>query len=81
MVPLSMSTSSKVMVCGAWPRLASCTVPPAATEALLGSKAKSTTPTSTSRGPAAAWAGPAPPPWPVTVTTPFMTAGWTSQWT
>jgi len=47
------------MVWGAWPRLASLTVPPAATEALSGWKAKSTRPTSTSRGPAEARVGPA----------------------
>ena len=65
---------------GAWPRLVTVTLPPAATEASLGSKAKSTAPTSTSRGPADARAWVPAAAWPVTLTVPFMAAGWISQW-
>src|SRR3954447_5252055 len=79
MTLVSRATSSNVAVCSTSPLLCHVALPPGATDNCGGLKAKSTMSTDAAGGAADGGAGPARSV-PVTVSVPFITCGWISQW-
>src|SRR5438309_10630917 len=79
MTLVSRATSSNDAVCSTSPVLCHVTLPPGATDNCGGLKAKSTMSTDAVGGAADGGAGPARSV-PVTVSVPFITCGWISQW-